>query len=1230
MRLFLLLFAAQAINAHSTLIDALGADKDFELLLGLIQKARLVPTFNKLNGSTFFAPTNDAIKRRDDPLWDAILNNDHFVVTDNVREELRQQLFYHTLNDSISGLPDEERHPKILRTLHYPHKPLDPPSRLPPPYPPWMPIPSGTLGNEPQRLRMARRNQKGWVGVDAMGNGGVEVVKDLVDAGNGVLFGISDMLDPPPDLAAVISAQQSLSYFSRILTPEAIRTLNSTSKLTLFLPVDEAWDALKPYERIYLESEFATDDLRRILNMHAVMEKTVKWSDSFASGLKRKFFHLTSFYFKSADGATIEIVQTPKGTKVSDGDLVQPDVYAANGVLHLVSSLLIPEGSFSPTPEKYLLALNCTSFVSMLHSVNLTHLINDTDAKYTILAPKDDVLSLFGDSELPEKGSTELKKMLQYHFMPGHWTQKKLRDGMLLETELEEEGLKGGRQVVSVDVNESSKGLTRSVQFAGASAIGEPILLDNVLVYFMSRPLVPPSDPISTALPSLDLSSFLAAILSSNQSEILKTTPRTSLLLPYNSAFKRLGLLVSAHLLSPSSKPDLEKVILHHTLSTVQYSQNLVNGSQQTFSTLEGSDIKLERISNGTVLVSSSGGWPGMRSRLVPKNTLTQTGVIHELTDILLPRSVDITIGKLVRAAKGSTMANLVNRAGFDWVLNGTAPPEGSEWAEKFGSMNGGGVGWTLLCPMDDAFKHYNLTKLFADPEQLKNTVMQHLIPFSSPNSNFLDNGDGSGGGGDGGKGPGGGNDEMYNNQPLVLENTASYSTLRSPNSAYGDIVFRTATGDDGEKGFIVGIKDARGTNGKGDWAKVVSWGRATTSGFAPSVPGPALPPDDDDEETLSDSQVIMSSMAMTAFVGGAAGGVIQIDRLLSPYEPPWWIAYGAPTFVGVVGVMVICAFFYGVRVVWGWDTTEATYEPSEEKPQHQKVSAAENIKSFIAGGFGGAAAVLVGHPFDLTKTRLQTAAPGAYTGAIDVVKKTLAKDGITGLYRGMVPPLLGITPIFAVSFWAYDASKQLIFALTPDRTTRSLSTAELATAGFLSAVPTTLITAPVERAKVLLQVQGQGAASEVKYKGVTDVLRHLYKEGGVRSIYRGTGATLARDGPGSAAYFAAYEVTKKFLTPAGSSPADLNLGAIILAGGTAGVAMWAIAIPPDVLKSRLQSAPTGTYSGIIDCARKTIAADGIGALWKGFGPAMARAFPANAATFLGVEASRKLLDGLF
>jgi solute carrier family 25 carnitine/acylcarnitine transporter 20/29 len=167
------------------------------------------------------------------------------------------------------------------------------------------------------------------------------------------------------------------------------------------------------------------------------------------------------------------VVTTDEGTKVSGGDLVHPDIYASNGVLHLVSSLLIPDGALQMTPEKYLLALNCTTFVSLLHSVNLTDLIRDAEGKYTILAPPDDVLEVFGDSDLPEKGSVELKKLLQYHFIPGHWTDKKLQNRMLLETALEEEGLGGGKQVLSVDVHQNGKD-SRSLRFAGASVIGDP------------------------------------------------------------------------------------------------------------------------------------------------------------------------------------------------------------------------------------------------------------------------------------------------------------------------------------------------------------------------------------------------------------------------------------------------------------------------------------------------------------------------------------------------------------------------------------------------------------------------------------------------------------------------------------------------------------------------------------------------------------------------------------
>ncbi|KAF8140397.1 hypothetical protein EV363DRAFT_1393305 [Boletus edulis] len=1142
-----------------TLVDILNNDDEYSLLLLLVQRARLIPTLNKLNGSTFFAPTNDAIKHHADKstLWQRLLSETRDLVPDNVQEQLRQQLFYHLLNYTITELP-EDKSIRTLKTLHYPQLPHNS-SSPEPPSDPWFPIQHGLLGDKPQPLRLASRDGATWVDVDASGNEGIKLVKKRAEATNGVVYGIAGVLEPPPDLMTVVGGLESLSYFQKVLTPEIELFLNSTPELTLFMPLDSAWESLDALERLYLESGFAADDLRRILDMHVVSEPGVRWSESFKSSTK-----LTTRY-----GSTLDITVAPQGTDISGAKLVHPDVYASNGVLHVVSSLLVPPGALQLTPEKYLLALKCTCFVSLLHSVDLAHLINSSDNQYTILAPKDDVLSLFANA-LPAMGSPDLKRVLEYHFLPGLWKPNKFDNGMLLETELHELGLDDGRQVIHVDVHEGEKdnGEARHITFGGAGMIGEHVEINNTIIYFISRPLDPPVDPLQTALPSLDLSSFLAAIFSTSLADVIKRMPRTTFLIPHNSAFKRLGLLVSDHLLAPSSKQDLEHVILHHIINDVEYSKSLVNGSQRTFATLEGSDLQVERTEDGSAIISASGGWAGMKSALYPQDMLTDTGVIHEVSDLMIPRSVELSIGKLMKAGKATTMTNVMAKAGFDWILDGTSPPEGSEWADQ----GLGGATWTLLCPTDDAFKKYNLTRLLEDIDGLRAIVSQHLIPTPPPLAS------------------GSTMDVLNNSRPLPLDQLGSHPTLLSPISAYGDIVFKEME-DKSTAEYMVGIKNARGTNGKADWGHVLSWGRTTT--------------------------------------GSGTGGVIQIDRLLVPYHPSWMTEYGPPTFVGLVGGLLICLFFYGVHVLWNKDQTEATYEPSSEAPaveETTKNSAVENIKAFVAGGFGGVSAVLVGHPFDLTKTRLQTAAPGQYKGAIDVVRQTVARDGVTGLYRGMVPPLLGVTPIFAVSFWAYDASKQLILSLTPNRSNEKLSTAELATAGFLSAVPTTLITAPVERAKVILQVQGQGTSS-TQYKGVFDVMRHLYKEGGMRSIFRGTGATLVRDGPGSAAYFATYEVTKKALMPAGSSASDLNLGAIIFAGGTAGVAMWSLVIPPDVLKSRLQSAPSGTYSGLFDCLRKTIAQDGVAALWKGFGPAMARAFPANAATFLGVEASRKVMD---
>ncbi|RXN17210.1 mitochondrial carnitine acylcarnitine carrier [Labeo rohita] len=261
-------------------------------------------------------------------------------------------------------------------------------------------------------------------------------------------------------------------------------------------------------------------------------------------------------------------------------------------------------------------------------------------------------------------------------------------------------------------------------------------------------------------------------------------------------------------------------------------------------------------------------------------------------------------------------------------------------------------------------------------------------------------------------------------------------------------------------------------------------------------------------------------------------------------------------------------------------------------------------LKNFFAGGFGGVCLVFAGHPLDTIKVRLQTQpkpGPGEsplYRGTFDCFKKTLAKEGVRGLYKGMAAPIIGVTPMFAVCFFGFGLGKKL-----------------------QQKTPNDILTC-------LRPGCCQAASGQVKYAGPMDCAKQLYRENGIRGIYKGTALTLMRDVPASGMYFMTYEWLKKALTPEGKSPTELSVPSILFAGGMAGIFNWAVAIPPDVLKSRFQTAPEGKYpNGFRDVLRELIREEGIGSLYKGFNAVMLRAFPANAACFLGFEVAMKFLN---
>lgn len=296
----------------------------------------------------------------------------------------------------------------------------------------------------------------------------------------------------------------------------------------------------------------------------------------------------------------------------------------------------------------------------------------------------------------------------------------------------------------------------------------------------------------------------------------------------------------------------------------------------------------------------------------------------------------------------------------------------------------------------------------------------------------------------------------------------------------------------------------------------------------------------------------------------------------------------------------------------------------------------AEVAKDLTAGTVGGVAQLVVGHPFDTIKVKLQSQPaplPGQlpkYSGAIDAVKQTIAAEGPRGLYKGMGAPLATVAAFNALLF----SVRGQMEALLRSEPGAPLSLHQQVVCGAGAGVAVSLLACPTELIKCRLQAQSSLApvsgpsVSAVKYGGPMDVAKHVLKsEGGLRGLYKGLVPTFAREVPGNAVMFGVYEGLKQLIA-GGEDTSKLGRVSLMTAGGLAGAAYWAIVYPTDVIKSVIQidDYKNPKFSGTVDAFKKIAASEGVKGLYRGFGPAMARSIPANAACFLAYEVTKSSL----
>ncbi|XP_077277136.1 mitochondrial glycine transporter isoform X1 [Temnothorax americanus] len=254
-------------------------------------------------------------------------------------------------------------------------------------------------------------------------------------------------------------------------------------------------------------------------------------------------------------------------------------------------------------------------------------------------------------------------------------------------------------------------------------------------------------------------------------------------------------------------------------------------------------------------------------------------------------------------------------------------------------------------------------------------------------------------------------------------------------------------------------------------------------------------------------------------------------------------------------------------------------------------------LKSFLAGSFSGTFSTILFQPLDLVKTRLQSRvnAPvgSPKNGMLGTVAYIVQKENIFGLWKGMTPSITRVIPgvglYFSSLHWlkhAFNLEEPLtaLQAISLGITARSMSGALL--------IPITVVKTRFE-------------SGVYKYNSISEALKLIYKQEGVRGLSSGLVPTLLRDAPYSGLYLMFYTQLKNAAASTGvtnNSSAPVHFGCGILAGILASI----VTQPPDVVKTKMQLYPN-EFNGIYHATFFVYKKYGALGYFKGIVPRMLR-----------------------
>lgn len=252
--------------------------------------------------------------------------------------------------------------------------------------------------------------------------------------------------------------------------------------------------------------------------------------------------------------------------------------------------------------------------------------------------------------------------------------------------------------------------------------------------------------------------------------------------------------------------------------------------------------------------------------------------------------------------------------------------------------------------------------------------------------------------------------------------------------------------------------------------------------------------------------------------------------------------------------------------------------------------------------------------PAQLIKTRLQIQRTKSfYKNTLDVIYKTVKKEGFLGLYKGFTVSQLSVLTghVYATS---YEVSREQ-FSMYQNAMRGCI-------AGGIASVVEHVLLNPVDVISQRLMVEGQGQRNK-QYTTMRSVkiVRQVLKDHGVGGLYRGFAASLMVEAVWGASWWAFYGL---FLDAIGKVVPEGTSHLLIqgISGMFAGIGTSVITNPVDVIKVRLQvEGKKSVWRSLQDLLKN----EGPLALGKGmFVSAMAE-IPCSTITILGYEMVKRL-----